>query len=253
MFKASWLMEKRSGNVRLIWLMPLCFSAFSFLWRGAAGRIDDVHSVYATVSINLNTLLFLPITCALLVNSTVKRQKQLQLFLTSNGVNQKRLFWRQLIVNSGELAIILSLEAVIGTLILFISGDVQFLAPSYYWFSLAVVYCCTLPVLAISLVISQLSNRVITLLVNFGLGIASAVIALTKFWWALPWTYSMRSVASLLAIHPNGTILQPEDPVDHLLQPVQNVWSALFLSSIIFIIFLLVQVKIGGSKNATLS
>lgn len=252
MFKASWLIEKRSGNARLMWLMPLCFSGFAFLWQGAAGRSDMTHSIYATVSLNLDTLIFLPITCALLVNSTAKRQKQLQLFFTSNGVGQRYVILNQLIINACQLAVILILEAILGTIIIYGTNDVYTLSLGQYWLSIGCVYLCTLPILGISAVLSQIGTPIMTLLVNFCFGIAGALVAVKNSWWSFPWSYSMRAVATLLDVHPNGTIVQPNSAFYLAVQSHHTLITVLGFSLGVFLICLGLHQKIGGRNDVTI-
>lgn len=244
--KIEWLKEKRGANRKMLLLIPAVFILFSFAMSLLMGESPRERSYLMATAFNWYPLMILPIVISLLVTNIQQKEKPLQnqLYLT-HGASLRRRFLGKQIVVLGELAFIL----LISSLLILLLNSLLF--HDYVPLNaLALATLClffgSLPLVGISFFFSLFTHRVVIVLGNFLLSFAAAVAAVTKLWLLFPWDYSIRMMAPILGIHPNGTFL-PDG--DSLLAP-NAVPLGIAAGIIVYLIFVTLGFWKGGKRHA---
>lgn len=214
MIQAEWLKEKRSANNRLLWLVPVIFMGFSFLMSLLMGQSPDGKSYLVTSAFNWYPLLILPIVISLLVTNTYAKEKKNRndQYFQSLGLSKGKQYISKNIVVLVELFIIL----VVSTILLLVINRVWMQDPvSIQRMSLATLclFLGSLPMMGMSFLLYRYTNKFVVILVNFLCTGLSAIIAVKTWWYLFPWSYSIRMMAPVLGIHPNGTFLESSSPL----------------------------------------
>ncbi|MBS4535122.1 hypothetical protein GOQ29_05750, partial [Clostridium sp. D2Q-14] len=191
-------------------------------------------SYFIAVAYNWFPLLIGPILLALITSHSVTREKKGKIsdLHHSMGINPQKSWLSKIIVNSLDLSIIYLINLIIALCLeTFLYGNTGRIGQIILTgISLIIVNIALIP---FSMFISSVSNQFITIMANFLLTfIAVYPIAVSDYWFSFPWAYSLRIVAALLGIHPNGTFLPSHSPLlDSSVVPV-----SLILSIVIFLI-----------------
>lgn len=214
MIQAEWLKEKRSANSKLLWLVPIIFIGFSFLMSLLMGKSPDGKSYLVTSSFNWYPLLVLPIVISLLVTNIYAKEKKNRndQFFQSLGLSKSKQHIGKNVVILIELFIILAVSSILLLIINRVSIRDHI---SVQRMSIATIclFLGSLPITGISFLLYRHTNKFIVILINFLCTGLSAIIAVKTWWYLFPWSYSIRMMASVLSIHPNGTFLESSNPL----------------------------------------
>lgn len=213
--RTEWLKEKRSANRKLIAFTPpvfICFSLFASLLMAnpPAGK-----SYLITVAYNWYPMLILPAVLALLSANMVHREKPVhrQQF-AAKGLSAGKMTVAKLVVLWVNYAVILFFS-----LLLLAAAEGVLLGHAVPWRALLVatslLFVANAFVFPFSVWLSSYVGTVGVVFINFFLFAFGAVVAVTPYWFLYPWCYGVVLMAPVLGIHPNGTFLLPDHPMNN--------------------------------------
>ena len=212
--KAEILKEKRSANAKIFLLTPIIFIVFNLLMNVLMGKSPEGKSFLLATAFNWFPLLILPIVISLLVINILAKEKQSQLNLQKSlGLDRKKIkVAKSLLVLTEVLAIVMVSILIIYLVANFILKENISLAMLIK--AGVVLFMGVMPLVGFSFFIMSLSSKAFVLLIlNFILSIISPTPAVGALWKFYPWSYSLRMLAPIIGVHPNGTFLDTNSPL----------------------------------------
>ena len=212
--KAEILKEKRSANAKIFLLTPIIFIIFNLLMNVLMGKSPEGKSFLLATAFNWFPLLILPIVISLLVINILAKEKQSQLNLQKSlGLDRKKIkVAKSLLVLTEVLAIVMVSILIIYLVANFILKENISLAMLIK--AGVVLFIGVMPLVGFSFFIMSLSSKAFVLLIlNFILSIISTTPAVKDLWKFYPWSYSLRMLAPIIGVHPNGTFLDTNSPL----------------------------------------
>ena len=212
--KAEILKEKRSANAKILLLTPIIFIVFNLLMNVLMGKSPEGKSFLLATAFNWFPLLILPIVISLLVINILAKEKQSQLNLQKSlGLDRKKIkVAKSLLVLTEVLAIVMVSILIIYLVANFILKENISLAMLIK--AGVVLFIGVMPLVGFSFFIMSLSSKAFVLLIlNFILSIISTTPAVKDLWKFYPWSYSLRMLAPIIGVHPNGTFLDTNSPL----------------------------------------
>ncbi|WP_297281904.1 ABC transporter permease [uncultured Anaerococcus sp.] len=235
LLKAELIKEKRSANFKLLLLVPIGFLLFNLIMGNLMAQDTEGRSYLIATSFNWFPLLILPIVISLLVINIIKKEKQNHIdFQKSLGIDNKRTTLAKSIVVILELFIVVFLSSII---IYLIGGIVlgQNINLSLMLKAGLVLFVGSLPILGISFCLMRFFNKgFLIIILNFILSLISPIPAVSHMWELYPYSYSIRMLAPIVGVHPNGTFLEKGSELWNL----DVIPIAMILSFVIFAIFI---------------
>lgn len=193
---------KRTFSAKLIFLVPIANVAFSLL-------MNPMYFVSNTI--NWWSILFLPLMLVLWCSLTHQKE---QLASSYQGVYllpvSLRNIWLAKLVVMGSyslaaLAVYLLVMGVVG--MLFTGESIITMATLM---SALVLWITTLWEIPLFLWIARKWGAAAAIGINIACAMGLGIPFSTRtFWWACPWSWSIRLMAPIAAVHPNGTLLEP--------------------------------------------
>lgn len=177
--------------------------------------------------------LFLPMGLAVLAYQTIQRENEGHTRHYYYLLDQN-MFWKTKIITlSGYSLIANSLIAVFTILLEFILYDSSHIVIMNVLGASLVLWITTLFIIPLSILLAQLTTPLFSIIVNL-FGIISGVFtAAGKYWYIIPWGWSLRLITPIIKTNPNGTLLQKNDP----LNTPSIVYPGLGLALVVFIVF----------------
>lgn len=243
--KAEFIKERRSANSKLLWIVPIVFVLFSFFMSLLMGESPEGKSYIIASGFNWYPIMILPVVITLLAtNIYVKEKKANVMYYRSLG----RTTGSQVIAKNITVAIELALLLIISTLLIYfiativIGDQVDFIQLVY---ATIVLYIASLPLIGFTLILQRFLGTAFVIIINFVLTFGAAMIAVKSYWFVYPWAYSLRMLAPILGIHPNGTFLEIGDP----LWNSNVIVIGVVISIVLFIVFIGIQVLREGKRT----
>ena len=245
--KAELLKEKRSANARILLLAPIIFIVFNLLMNMLMSPNSKGHSYLLATAFNWFPLLILPIVISLLVTNILLKEKQSHLNQQKSlGLDKKKIKLAKSFIILTEVFIIV----MISTLVIYIIAN--FILKENINLAMLlkagiVLFIGSLPLVGFSFFIMSLSSKsFILLILNFILSIISPTIAVKDLWKFYPWSYSLRILAPIVGVHPNGTFLDINSPLWN-----KNVITlGIILSLSVYILFMILSISRKDKENA---
>jgi len=212
--RAEILKEKRSANAKIFLLTPIIFIVFNLLMNVLMGKSPEGKSFLLATAFNWFPLLILPIVISLLVINILAKEKQSQLNLQKSlGLDRKKIkVAKSLLVLTEVFAIVMVSILIIYLVANFILKENISLAMLIK--AGVVLFIGVMPLVGFSFFIMSLSSKAFVLLIlNFILSILSPNPAVKDLWKFYPWSYSLRMLAPIIGVHPNGTFLDINSPL----------------------------------------
>ena len=212
--KAEILKEKRSANAKIFLLTPIIFIVFNLLMNMLMTPNSEGHSYLLATAFNWFPLLILPIVISLLVTNILAKEKQSQLNLQkSMGLDRKKIK----LIKSFLVLIEVFVIVMVSILIIYLIANFILKENTSFVMLLkagVVLFIGSLPLVGFSFFIISLTKKnFIVLILNFILSIISPIPAVEDFWKFYPWSYSLRMLAPIVGVHPNGTFLDINSPL----------------------------------------
>lgn len=245
--KAEILKEKRSANAKIFLLTPIIFIVFNLLMNVLMGKSPEGKSFLLATAFNWFPLLILPIVISLLVINILAKEKQSQLNLQKSlGLDRKKIkVAKSLLVLTEVLAIVMVSILIIYLVANFILKENISLAMLIK--AGVVLFMGVMPLVGFSFFIMSLSSKAFVLLIlNFILSIISPIPAVKDLWKFYPWSYSLRMLAPIIGVHPNGTFLDINSP----LWDKSVIILGIVLSLGVYVLFMVLSINRKEKENA---
>ena len=245
--KAEILKEKRSANAKIFLLTPIIFIVFNLLMNVLMGKSPEGKSFLLATAFNWFPLLILPIVISLLVINILAKEKQSQLNLQKSlGLDRKKIkVAKSLLVLTEVLAIVMVSILIIYLVANFILKENISLAMLIK--AGVVLFMGVMPLVGFSFFIMSLSSKAFVLLIlNFILSIISPTPAVKDLWKFYPWSYSLRMLAPIIGVHPNGTFLDINSP----LWDKSVIILGIVLSFGVYVLFMVLSINRKEKENA---
>lgn len=245
--KAEVLKEKRSANAKILLLTPIIFIIFNLLMNMLMTPNSEGHSYLLATAFNWFPLLILPIVISLLVTNILAKEKQCQLNLQKSlGIDRKKIKLAKSLIVLTEAFIIVMLA----TLIIYLIANFILKENTSLVMLLkagGVLFIGSLPLVGFSFFIMSLSSKsFILLILNFILSLISPIPAVEDLWKFYPWSYSLRMLAPIIGVHPNGTFLDINSP----LWNKSVIILGIILSLGVYILFMVLSISRKDKENA---
>ncbi|WP_416334649.1 ABC transporter permease [Anaerococcus sp. DFU013_CI05] len=245
--KAEILKEKRSANAKILLLTPIIFIVFNLLMNVLMGKSPEGKSFLLATAFNWFPLLILPIVISLLVINILAKEKQSQLNLQKSlGLDRKKIkVAKSLLVLTEVFAIVMVSILIIYLVANFILKENISLAMLIK--AGVVLFIGVMPLVGFSFFIMSLSSKAFVLLIlNFILSIISPNPAVKDLWKFYPWSYSLRMLAPIIGVHPNGTFLD----TNSLLWDKSVITLGIVLSLGVYVLFMVLSINRKEKENA---
>ena len=245
--KAEILKEKRSANAKILLLTPIIFIVFNLLMNVLMGKSPEGKSFLLATAFNWFPLLILPIVISLLVINILAKEKQSQLNLQKSlGLDRKKIkVAKSLLVFTEVFAIVMVSILIIYLVANFILKENISLAMLIK--AGVVLFIGVMPLVGFSFFIMSLSSKAFVLLIlNFILSIISPIPAVKDLWKFYPWSYSLRMLAPIIGVHPNGTFLDTNSP----LWDKSVITLGIVLSLGVYVLFMVLSINRKEKENA---
>lgn len=245
--KSEILKEKRSANSKILLLTPIIFIVFNLLMNTLMGKSPEGKSFLLATAFNWFPLLILPIVISLLVINILAKEKQSQINLQKSlGIDIKKIkLAKSLVVLIEVFAIVMVSSLIIYLIANFILKENISLAMLLK--AGGVLFMGTLPLVGFSFFIMSLASKsFILLILNFILSIISPVPAVGALWKFYPWSYSLRMLAPIIGVHPNGTFLDINSP----LWDKSVITLGIVLSLGVYVLFMVLSISRKDKENA---
>lgn len=245
--KAEILKEKRSANAKIFLLTPIIFIVFNLLMNVLMGKSPEGKSFLLATAFNWFPLLILPIVISLLVINILAKEKQSQLNLQKSlGLDRKKIkVAKSLLVLTEVLAIVMVSILIIYLVANFILKENISLAMLIK--AGVVLFIGVMPLVGFSFFIMSLSSKAFVLLIlNFILSIISPNPAVKDLWKFYPWSYSLRMLAPIIGVHPNGTFLD----TNSLLWGKSVITLGIVLSLGVYVLFMVLSISRKDKEDA---
>ncbi|MGO2083237.1 lantibiotic immunity ABC transporter MutE/EpiE family permease subunit [Vagococcus sp.] len=216
--KAEWLKEKNSSNRKMLLIIPIVFTLFCLLFVRMMGSHDGPVSYFVAVAYNWYPLLIGPIVSALIVSRSIIREKKGRNsdFQRSLGILPQKTWLAKIVVNGVDLGLISLFNLIILLVIETMRyGNTERIGEIIL--ASALLLLINLALIPVLMVITFKTNQFVTIMLSFILNFSGVFpMATSVYWYVYPWSYGFRVVATLLGIHPNGTFLAANDPLQQL-------------------------------------
>lgn len=245
--KVEFLKEKRSANLKLVKFVPLIFLIFNLGMIFLMSTDKEDRSYLMATSFNWYPLIILPIVISLLVININNKEKDYHKDLYKRiGVYGRKIYLAKCILVVLELFTILLISGLLIYLVgKFLLGEKIFLKEVLI--GNLYLYVGSLVLVGFSFLVNKLLKKsILIILFNFILSLLGPIFAVKKIWKFYPWSYSLRMVAPIVKIHPNGTFLEKNS----YLMNMNDAYLGLVLSMLVFLIFVFIGVLIERRKNA---
>lgn len=193
---------KRTFSTKLFFLVPIANVAFSLL-------MNPMYFVSNTI--NWWSILFLPLMLALWASLTHQKE---QLASRYQGVYllpvSLRNIWlaKLAVIGIYSLAAFAAYLLVMGAVGMLFTGESIITMATLM--SALVLWLTTLWEIPLCMWVAKKWGAAAAIGINtacaMGLGIP---LSSRTFWWACPWSWSIRLMAPIAGVHPNGTLLEP--------------------------------------------
>lgn len=244
--KAEILKEKRSANAKIFLLTPIIFIVFNLLMNVLMGKSPEGKSFLLATAFNWFPLLILPIVISLLVINILAKEKQSQLNLQKSlGLDRKKIKVAKSLLVFTEVFVIVMVSILIIYLVAnFILKENISLAMLIK--AGVVLFIGVMPLVGFSFFIMSLSSKAFVLLIlNFILSIISPTPAVKDLWKFYPWSYSLRMLAPIIGVHPNGTFLDINSP----LWDKSVITLGIVLSLGVYVLFMVLSISRKDKEN----
>lgn len=245
--KAEILKEKRSANAKILLLTPIIFIVFNLLMNTLMGKSPEGKSFLLATAFNWFPLLILPIVISLLVVNILAKEKQSQLNLQKSlGLDRKKIKVAKSLLVLTEVFVIV----IVSILIIYLVAN--FILKENISLAMlikagVVLFIGVMPLVGFSFFIMSLSSKAFVLLIlNFILSINSPIPAVKDLWKFYPWSYSLRMLAPIIGVHPNGTFLDINSP----LWDKSVITLGIVLSLGVYVLFMVLSINRKEKENA---
>ncbi|WP_416353146.1 hypothetical protein ACNAN0_09360 [Agrilactobacillus fermenti] len=163
---------------------------------------------------------------------TVQREKEAHTYNYIYLLKQN-IFWRAKIVTLVIYSFVAnSLVAILTIILEHIIYDSENIITGPVLLTSLILWLTTLFIIPLSLLISQLTMPILSVITNL-IGLVAAAFTIKKAYWYLnPWSWSLRLITPIIKTNPNGTLMQKGD----LLDTPTIIPPSLCLATIVFFI-----------------
>ncbi len=207
--KAELIKEKRSANFKLLLIVPIGFLIFNLVMSSLMAPDPEGKSYLIATTFNWFPILILPIIISLLTANILKKEKQGQLNLQKSlGLDNKKIKLAKALVVILELFVIIVLSSLITYLIggLLLGKNISL---GLVLKAGLVLFAGSLSIVGFSFLMMSLINKsFVVIILNFIMSLVSPIPATSNMWKFYPHSYSLRMLAPVIGVHPNGTFLE---------------------------------------------
>ena len=246
--KAELIKEKRSANFKLLLIVPIGFLIFNLVMGNLMAPAPEGKSYLIATTFNWFPILILPIIISLLTSNILKKEKQGQLNLQKRlGLDNKKIKLAKSLVVILELFVIIILSSLITYLIggLLLGKNISL---GLVLKAGLVLFAGSLSIVGFSFLLMSLVNKsFVIIILNFIMSlVVSPIPATSNMWKFYPHSYSLRMLAPVIGVHPNGTFLEKGSE----LWNAQVIPIAIVLSFVLFAIFIALSLLRKDKENA---
>lgn len=245
--KAELLKEKRSANFKLLLIVPIGFLIFNLVMGSLMAPDPEGKSYLIATTFNWFPILILPIIISLLTANILKKEKQGQLNLQKRlGLDNKKIKLAKALVVILELFVII----VLSSLITYIIGGLLLgknISLGLVLKAGLVLFAGSLSIVGFSFLLMSLVNKsFVIIILNFIMSLVSPIPPTSNMWKFYPHSYSLRMLAPVIGVHPNGTFLEKGSE----LWNTQVIPIAIALSFVLFAVFITLSLLRKDKENA---
>lgn len=245
--KAELIKEKRSANFKLLLIVPIGFLIFNLIMGSLMAPDPEGKSYLIATTFNWFPILILPIIISLLTTNILNKEKQAQLDLQKSlGLDNKKIKLAKTLVVILELIVIILLSSLITYLIggLLLGKNISL---GLVLKAGLILFAGSLPIVVFSFLLMSFVNKsFVIIILNFIMSLVSPIPATSNMWKFYPHSYSLRMLAPVIGVHPNGTFLEKGSE----LLNTQVIPIGILLSFIIFAIFIVLSILRKDKENA---
>ena len=245
--KAELIKEKRSANFKLLLIVPIGFLIFNLVMSSLMAPDPEGKSYLIATTFNWFPILILPIIISLLTANILKKEEQGQLNLQKRlGLDNKKIKLAKALVVILELFVIIVLSSLITYLIggLLLGKNISL---GLVLKAGLVLFAGSLSIVGFSFLLMSLVNKsFVIIILNFIMSLVSPIPATSDMWKFYPHYYSLRMLAPIIGVHPNGTFLEKGSE----LWNAQVIPIAIVLSFVLFAIFIGLSLLRKDKENA---
>ena len=245
--KAELIKEKRSANFKLLLIVPIGFLIFNLVMGSLMAPDPEGKSYLIATTFNWFPILILPIIISLLTANILKKEKQGQLNLQKRlGLDNKKIKLAKALVVILELFVIIVLSSLITYLIggLLLGKNISL---GLVLKAGLVLFAGSLSIVGFSFLLMSLVNKsFVIIILNFIMSLVSPIPPTSNMWKFYPHFYSLRMLAPVIGVHPNGTFLEKESE----LWNAQVIPIAIILSLSLCLIFIGLSLLRKDKENA---
>lgn len=221
--RSELLKYKRTFMAKLIVFIPVFFAVYASVIQiimknnslaEASGNTSTNWTMILSLVFNWWSFLFLPLGMALFASMVASQEKKAGNYraLCSLNISPIKL-WANKIIG-------MAVYSLLSTSVLFIVVTVTGACTSEgaipFGKILAGCLACwftSLTLIPIQLWISTWGGTLVSMGVGFVGMIVGVIIAPTKFWLAIPWSFATRLMCPIIGVHPNNVILDANSPL----------------------------------------
>lgn len=234
-FQSEMLKYKRTLVRKLAIFIPLFFVLLAVLQK-LFMDIDYIQLIIILV-FNWWTVTFLPIGMALVASLVALQEKKAGNYrgLLSHNISPMYIWLNKVIILAIHTlfsTLVLALSVVISCIIT-AKGDI----PLLQIITASIVsWIVSLPLIPIQLWVATWKGIFFSISVGFVGMIIGVLVASKSYWVAVPWSWSIRLMCPIIGVHPNGILLEDNDPLlDMSVIPTGIILSLIIFITIIFI------------------
>ncbi|MGA8942110.1 MAG: lantibiotic immunity ABC transporter MutE/EpiE family permease subunit [Thermoactinomyces sp.] len=209
------LKYKRTFTRKLVLLAPMVF-VINALLQKLFMPVDYARSWQLLIALVYNwwPILFVPLGIALLAALEASQEKKAgnYRYLRTVNISPARIW-------SGKV-IAMALHTLVATFFLMgaiaISGFISADGP-VPWFKIftggLVIWLASLAIIPIQLWVASWKGTFYSMAAGFAGMIAGVLAAPKSYWVYVPWSWPTRLMCPIIGVHPNGTLLEANDPL----------------------------------------
>ncbi|MEC0598771.1 lantibiotic immunity ABC transporter MutE/EpiE family permease subunit [Bacillus spizizenii] len=227
--KAENLKFKRTFSRKMIIFVPLLNIGFSFLMN---------TQFFVPGTYNWWSIIFMPVMIALFCSLSHQKEKKASHYngTYSLPIDLGKLWYAKIII----IAIYSLLSQVVFLVFMLLMGfviaDFSIISPSIVAASL-LLWLTSLWQILLCLFVAKKWGFTMAVMLNFiGTLVLGVMPASRAFWWFIPWSWPIRMMCPTIGIHPNGLLLENNDPLlSWMVVPPAIVISILFFLILAFL------------------
>lgn len=210
-FLVERLTYKRTFAKKLCFIAPSFFIVYALFMLGT---LESPFTYFEHTVFNWWSFIFIPFMIAIVSSLTIMRDKK------SGNERDFRFYpikftqlWFSKIAVVGYYTLLSSLTLVLLLIGLGLFYPEALTSISTVLYASFVIWVTSLTLIPILLISAYLFGTVVTNMINIIGMVVGVIFAADSVWIYIPWSWSLRLMAPIVGVHPNGVPLENNDPL----------------------------------------